>query len=296
MTIKHLVISGGGPTGIIVYGALQELAKQDVWSLENIESIYGTSIGSVIGVIIALGYDWEWINDYIIKRPWEKVLDLTPLSFVEAFHKKGVVGEDFIRESITPLFTAKDLPADVTLAGLYEATGIDIHIFTTEMNSARLSIVDLSHSTHPDLPVSLAMAMSGALPVLFCPVCCDDNCYIDGGVLNNFPLEDCFREKLCEESEVLAFKNIWMGTESTIKPESTMVDFLIHLIYRMRREFDLEPQQREMDNTLTISLDDADAFSSWSAVIDSEEVRANLINRGSVEAINFLTQRFEQIV
>ena len=290
MTIKHIVISGGGPTGFIAYGALRELAKKGFWSLENIESIYATSIGSFIGVVIALGYEWSWIDDYLIKRPWEKVAGVTPLTFIEAFHKKGVIGEKFIQDSISPLLTAKDLPADITLSGLFEATGIDIHIYTTEMNGVRLSNIDMSHTTHPDLPVSRAMTMSGALPFVFTPVCFDSKCYIDGGMINNFPLEDCFRDKQCDEGEIIAVKNIWKGGEEIITDESTMVDFLTTLIFRLRREIELEPKQRDIPNIVKISLDDSDGFDKWTAIIDNMEMRAAYIERGVTVSDAFLTR------
>ena len=56
MNIKHLIIPSGGPTGFVMYGALRQLAKENVWNIENIESIYGCSVGSLIGAIISLRY------------------------------------------------------------------------------------------------------------------------------------------------------------------------------------------------------------------------------------------------
>ena len=59
MTIKHLVISGGGPLGLRYLGALKKLEQEEFWNLDNIESIYGTSVGAIIGAFICLKYDWE---------------------------------------------------------------------------------------------------------------------------------------------------------------------------------------------------------------------------------------------
>ena len=61
--IKHLVISGGGPSGLLTYGAASYLARQGFWSIENIESIYGCSIGAYMGVVFSLGYDCCKAND-----------------------------------------------------------------------------------------------------------------------------------------------------------------------------------------------------------------------------------------
>ena len=70
MVIKHLVFSGGGPIVLISYGAAKQLNKKKFWEIENIETIYGTSVGAYMGTLISLGYEWDWIDDYFIKRPW----------------------------------------------------------------------------------------------------------------------------------------------------------------------------------------------------------------------------------
>ena len=42
MTIKYLIISGGGPTCIKAIGSLQYLEENKFWHIDNIEKIYGT--------------------------------------------------------------------------------------------------------------------------------------------------------------------------------------------------------------------------------------------------------------
>ena len=54
MTIKHLVIAGGGPIGFQFLGALEHLNEKGFWKLEDIESIYATSIGTFLAVFICL--------------------------------------------------------------------------------------------------------------------------------------------------------------------------------------------------------------------------------------------------
>ena len=83
MPIKHLVLSGGGPTGFLTYGAASHLAKQGFWTLENLESIYGCSIGAYFAVVFSLGYAWDWLDDYFIKRPWEKVIAAATISLMD---------------------------------------------------------------------------------------------------------------------------------------------------------------------------------------------------------------------
>ena len=48
MTIKHLVISGGGPSIFQSLGAIQTLEANKYINRNDIESIYGTSAGAVL--------------------------------------------------------------------------------------------------------------------------------------------------------------------------------------------------------------------------------------------------------
>ena len=90
MTIKHLVISGGGPTLIQALGAIQHVEEQKFIDISNIETIYGTSAGAILGTLICLKFDWETINDYIIKRPWHEVFPINVQKIFDAYTKKGI--------------------------------------------------------------------------------------------------------------------------------------------------------------------------------------------------------------
>ena len=80
--IRHVVISGGGLSGFTFYGALRELSKKNYWNLSNIKTIYGTSVGSLIAVLMVLGYDWQETDEYFIKRPLQNVFKLN----INGFH------------------------------------------------------------------------------------------------------------------------------------------------------------------------------------------------------------------
>jgi predicted acylesterase/phospholipase RssA len=97
--IKHLVITGGGIAGIIAYSVLRETCKSGIWNIDNIESIYGTSAGAIIGVFIALKYEWSEIDDYITKRPWENVFKFDIDSILRSFDSKGILGKKIFLKS-----------------------------------------------------------------------------------------------------------------------------------------------------------------------------------------------------
>lgn len=289
MTIKHLVISGGGATGFLSYGAAAYLARANFWVLANIESIYGCSIGGYMGVIFSLGYDWDWLDDYFIKRPWNKVVTKTTISLIHVYEEKGLINEHFFTEAIVPLLTARGLNEHTTLAELYAFNKIDIHLYTTNINSAKFEKVDLSHHTHPQLSIVKALRMTMAFPVIFQPVFEGEACYIDGGILNNYPLNDCLAQTKCPRDEILAFKNIWTTNTKKISEKSSILDFLLSMMEKTQASIDTEDLQEEVKHTVRCLVEELNDVSKWIEALSNEEMRRKYIEKGGVQAKLFLT-------
>ena len=91
MSIKHLVLCGGGPVGLISYGVLKELSNKKILKLDELKSIYATSIGSIIGLIYLLNIEWSWIDDFIIKRPWENLLNFSSADYLNLMYLKDTI-------------------------------------------------------------------------------------------------------------------------------------------------------------------------------------------------------------
>jgi predicted acylesterase/phospholipase RssA len=107
-TIKHLVISGGGVTGFSFFGSLRESSERNIWNIENIETIYGTSIGALIGVMLALKYDWNTLETYLVNRPWQNVFKVDMYSIIGSIQDRGIFQLSMIKELLTPLFLGKE--------------------------------------------------------------------------------------------------------------------------------------------------------------------------------------------
>ena len=205
MPIKHIVLCGGGPIGLVSYGALKELNIKKVWRYKNIKSVYATSIGSFIALIILLNYEWSWMDDFLIKRPWEKLINFSSYDYLNLIYEKGMVGEDFIKQCIEPLLSGKNLNIDITLKEFFNITNIDLHMFTS--NITKFCKVDLNHQSYPDLKLYQAIWMSSCIPVVFKPPYYKEEYYLDGAIFVNAPINDCFFTEKCKKSEILLFVN-----------------------------------------------------------------------------------------
>jgi predicted acylesterase/phospholipase RssA len=229
MTIKHLVLSGGGPIMINILSAIQELENNHFLNINDIESIYGTSAGAIIGVMIALKYDWETINDYIIKRPWQDVFPVKVQDIIDLYKKKGLFDIKTIEKCFKPLFDAKDIPTDINLEDFYQLTKIELHMFAFEINEYKIH--DISYKTFPKITVLKAIHMTSSIPIFFTPVCIDDMCFMDGGVGCNYPLNFCI-ESGKNPDEILGFKNKYSEDKRTVNENSTLLDYLLNFLFK----------------------------------------------------------------
>lgn len=276
MTIKHLVISGGGPTMIQSLSIIQELTNQKYLLLDDIESIYATSAGAIASVIIALKYDWETINDYIIKRPWHDVFPINVENVMELYSKKGLFDINVIEKSFKPLFDAKDIPIHISLSDFYELTKIELHMFSFEINEYQLQ--DISYKTHPELRVVTALQMTCAIPMLISPVCFDNKCFIDGGVACNYPLSFCVNsgKKL---DEILGLNNQFIEEKNNINCDSNLYDFISTFLFNSVFHIKTKYVQPKIDNEI-LCKGCLLTFDFFKSAIGNIETRRNLFESG----------------
>ena len=189
-----VVLCGGGAKGFAQIRILKAMDEAGV----PIDYIAGTSIGSIIGALYAIGYDPDTIEKLVREQDWNRILyDVFPEN-VEPVEKKIYDrrylatfpisnGKMKIKSSfvegvyVNLLLSRLMLPAHKIhdyhdLPVPFFCIGTDVeHATQYEMNSG-------------DLPRSVRASMS--IPFLFQPVRIDDRLLVDGGMVNNFPVRN----------------------------------------------------------------------------------------------------------
>lgn len=313
MTIKHLVISGGGPSFFQTLGAAEYLHQQKYYDIQEIETIYGTSAGTLVGTLLCLKYDdYNMINDYVIKRPWKDVYQIKIQNILDAYSRKGLFDYGHIEKTFKPLLEAKELSLNITLNEFYEYSNIELHFMTFEVNQFELT--DISYKTHPDLSLLKAIQMSCAIPVIISPVIMEDKCYIDGGVSCNYPLLPCLEEikkrqqresdpagiekGVSLEDTVLGFQNIFDKSYevSKITVESTLLEyvlsFLFKLIYSLSKNFLPQPKIKNELNFYTEPMN----LATMKKAIYLDEERKKLMEKGVERAKEFLASVAQETI
>jgi len=291
MPIKHLVISGGGPLGLRYLGALQKLEQKKFWKLEDIETIYGTSIGAIIGAFICLNYDWETLNKYIIERPWHDAFKVNAKQIFDSYYNKGLFDKKVTETIFKPLLEAKNLNLNITLKEFYEFSNIDLHIFTFELNN--FQTIEMSHTTHPELQLLQVLTMSSSLPGIFVPIIIDNCCYIDGGVLCNYPLNQCLRDHT-NKNEILGIKSSYNKETDKfanveVTSESSLLEYIICLSINSMNYIRDTIKMETIENTVKCYvLENPLTLGSIKESIQNQELRRQLIQMGEDDALEFL--------
>lgn len=162
-----LVLSGGGARGMAHIGVIEELEKRGF----EITSIAGTSMGALVGGIYAAGKLKEF-KDWTILLDRKKVFSLVDFTF----SKNGLVKGDRVLQAMKefiPDTNIEDLPIP------YSATAADI--------SKHREVVYTSGSLYDAIRASIA------IPTVLTPIIKDDAIIVDGGVINNIPINNVKR-------------------------------------------------------------------------------------------------------
>ena len=273
--IKSIVVSGGGHSILTFYGILKESNKKNFWKLDQIESLYGTSAGSMLAIILALNIDWEVLDNYLINQPWHSVFNISASSILSIYNNFGIFSTDFIIEMFKSLFLSKDIQIDITLKEFYELNHIDIHIYTTEINS--FEYIDIIHTTHPNWKVLDAVYASCAVPLLFYPFKFENKYYIDGGVLIDFPIDIALQKY--KNEEILGLNKYQILEEPDLNENSSILDFFNLLFKKTLKKLLPNTNYSNFKNIITInhnmvSLDEMIKYSS------DKKLRAELIEEG----------------
>lgn len=292
MPINHLVLSGGAYLGFAELGAL-EILQLDTSQIETYDA---TSIGAIFSVLLALGCPIEDIKEYFVERPWEQVIHEMYPSFSmrlvkDSIEQGGFFDIEFIRIVMIP-FLSIHFPEytedfnQLTLRQLYEYTKKDIYMYTVRLpkDTIDIELLSISHHTHPDLPLFVALQMTTAVPVLFKPVKYNDDYYVDGGLLSNYPLEQCLERGINQDNVF----SIYLKTISSqeVYGKYMLFEFQYSLLYRTIFHIRKKYENKSIQNELIILCEHATLQEGYNQ-IKSREARETMVESGKKHAILF---------
>lgn len=189
-----LVLSGGGAKGFAYIGLLKVIQEAGL----PIDYIGGTSIGSVIGGLYAIGYHPDSIAKMVRSIDWDALItdkiDRKYIAYEEKeFGEKFIITLPISNNSLTfssSLYQGQEINL---LLNHYFSPAFKIHDFDklqtpflcmgTDLLTGNEIVLDSGY-----LPMAVRASMS--IPGYFSPIDYGGHFLVDGGVVNNFPVKN----------------------------------------------------------------------------------------------------------
>lgn len=212
-----LVLGGGGAKGAAHIGVLKYIEEMGI----PVDYISGTSMGSIIGGLYALGYTPQELDELISGMNWsmymsnninrdmlsssEKVRKSTTLVSIP-FNTATLNSKLSFNKSETSLFDEQSflssLPSSVirgsSLLNLFSSLCIG-YLDSIDFNQLPIPFAcvatDVRYGTELDIhsgQLPIAIRASMAIPGVFEPIRMGDHILMDGGMMNNFPADVCY--------------------------------------------------------------------------------------------------------
>jgi NTE family protein len=179
--IKKIVASGGGTRGYGLIGALHALEENGI--LNNIEEFVGVSAGASVLAFYVMGMSPLMIHHFLRSFELSKMQQLS----IKNLSNFGLDNGQILDNIINKALKKTKLKKDITLLELFNMTGKKMIFGTVNVNKMQYEYI--SYATHPNVTLMMALRMTTCIPLVFTPINYNGNLYIDGGVMNNMPME-----------------------------------------------------------------------------------------------------------
>ncbi len=189
-----LVLSGGGAKGFAHIGVLEVLEKEGI----PIDYIVGTSIGSIMGGLYAIGYNSQQLKDFATQQKWIYLLsDRISREYINIYEKydqdrylvsfklnadKGISLPAGVVQGHNIMNTLCRLTAKFHEVNDFDKFPIPFACVAADLATGKEVIIRKGF-------LAEAMFASMSLPTIFTPTEIDDKLVVDGGIVNNFPVD-----------------------------------------------------------------------------------------------------------
>ena len=288
-----LALSGGGIRGAVHIGVLKAFEENNI----KIDIIGGTSSGSLVAALYAMGYSPIHIYE-LFKRYGKERTNVGASSIINGvggyivkkkFNISGISDGKAIEElynefaSRKNIFKMSDIKMPIVIPAIDIGDGKE-YVFTNRKSKKSNKIYD-KYIT--DIPIGSAVRASSSFPGVFCPYEYKKHIFLDGGTINNIPVDEVFAQG-ADRVITVKFEPIKINNQSNV------MDIVLRTIDIMGNKI-IEDEVKKSDYILEIPTDDEIGF------LDSNQIEKcyefgykETINK--MDEIKKISQNFIKII
>lgn len=244
-----LVLSGGGARGFAHIGVIKVLEEEGI----DVDVIGGTSMGSIVGGLYAIGYSIYEIEDMALSQNWDEVLNdkitRNNLGFYEKYNDD--------RHIVTLAISGRKISIPPGLV-----YGQNVTHLLTQLTNPAFQVRDFKEFDKPFLcmatdllsgqaiqldtgNLALSIRSSMSVPSVFAPMKYGPYYLVDGGVTNNFPAAEVkklgadyligvdiqtplFKQEEIDDLVKVLSQSIFLNGEEAFEKNVAITDFMIY--------------------------------------------------------------------
>jgi predicted acylesterase/phospholipase RssA len=260
-----LILSGGGMKGISLLGAIKYLEENNI--IDNIDTFIGTSIGGIICILLIIGYKSTDIYKFSEIFDMSNIIDIDINSL---FTKFSINNDNVYNLIFDKLLESKNIDPNITLIEFYKKTKKKIICTTACIITKEVEYI--SYENYPELPLKLLYKMTSAIPLLLPPVEYNNKLYVDGGLIDNFPISIIDESKLENVIGIDLKSDYYKNTEI-----NNIINYFITILQivsiRLMRKYDPE-KYKNIIYTINIELNNPFNFNL------TKEIKKELFYKG----------------
>ena len=188
-----LVLSGGGSKGFAHIATLKALDSLNI----PIDYIAGTSFGAIVGAMYALGYSGKQIEKMALATDWYEVQNDEPKRKRLPYFRKKDTGKyqlKFGLDGVKPVAPTGLIYGQKIILDLSKWTReyeqvYDFDKLPIPFRCNAFDIISGKEVVIKEGSLSHALRASLSIPTIFAPVEWGDSLLVDGGVINNLPVD-----------------------------------------------------------------------------------------------------------
>lgn len=284
---KGIAFEGGGIAGLAHLGVIQYLDDNNL--MQNITHISGASAGSVIAALVALRLPRDVIKEIMFKTNFSKFGGskwMVPYNMLyRIWTQLGWNSGNYIEEWIGEILQKYVNNKNITFKEVSEKFNTFLIIAVTDYVNERC--VYHSPITSPDLPIRVAIRESCSIPIYYTPVFRDENIYVDGGTLNNYPIRKLYEyvhpDNVCGVKLVPSEDHV-----SKNKMPSNFIEYVCTLIKILHKQtLKLHVKKEDWERSIIVDVGNV----STTDFDITEPIKEDLIKRGFSAASIFFSKQ-----
>lgn len=249
-----LALAGGGIRGAAHIGAIKALEENGI----EIEAVGGTSAGSIVAALYAMGYKTNEIID-LFREFSKEAVSISPKYIWDSIKEtkeiklKGITTSENIEKIVTQaakkkkIKNIKDIKIPIAIPATDLITNKEI-IFTNDEN---LQGEEYIH----DIEIGKAVRASSTFPGMYAPFEYEKYQFVDGGIFSNLPVKEtkelgadkvlavCFKLKSSKKQKTMyniSMQSIDLMTQNLIRESLDASDSILEIDLKEVKPFNMK--------------------------------------------------------